>query len=306
LLVFFGIGWALSTQQSWLEHLVGRERFDRWYQTYAKTAATLLPGDRDGDGVCDGLELFLGTDPGKASSCPTMSLVPGHCGFQITAQSDPKRPWGDEILGYLLQAGEQREVHDRIVIGGAADVFAFPPSFRLRLTPPPGVSLATADGPFVRGPLIVPVAADGSIDFEIEASTESGNGKGFLRNLSMANVATGAILFSTPIRLIRAEENAVVAMAKEVHPDNPSYAQSGVSEPEKIRVLRLQWTAPRNSHSVLIEVARDIPEAKWCQVCIDSPHATSRLLPQRRVADQFNDYPGPLKFRIVPFRLLLP
>ena len=306
LLLFLGFGWLVSKQPPWLESLVGRERFYRWYQTYAKTAATFLPGDRDGDGVCDGLELFLGTDPGNPLSCPAMVLAPGHCGLQISTYSDPKRTWGDEILGYLLQAGERREVHDRIVVSGAADVFAFPPGFRLRLTPPPGVSLAAAGGSFVTGPIIVPVASDGSIDFEIEASTKSANGKGSLGNLSMVNAATGAILFSTPIRLIRAEQDAVVASVEEVHQDDPLYARSGVGEPEKMRALRLQWAAPGGSHSVLIEVARDVPDAKWYQVCVDSPRATSRFLPQRRVADRLNGYTGPLKFRIVPFRLLLP
>jgi hypothetical protein len=43
LLAFFGIGWSVSRRQPWLEYRVGRERFWRWYQSYATTAARFFP-----------------------------------------------------------------------------------------------------------------------------------------------------------------------------------------------------------------------------------------------------------------------
>ena len=310
LLLYVGFGWLVSRKQPWLERLAGRERFYRWYQSYAKTAATLLPGDRDGDGVCDGLELFLGTDPGNASSCPRMYLILDHGGFEIFPRAEMKElPLPNELVsfdGSLLRPGERREVHSQIIIGGAVDVATFPSSFRLRLTPPAGIALATVGGPFVTGPLVVPVARDGSIDFEIQASTESRSGKRYPGNISMANAATGTILFSTPIQ-IGGTEGALAATVDEVRKENPLYAQFSFREPEKMRFLRLQWTTiSPGTPWILVEAARDTPDAKWYPIYLCSGRQTSCLLAQRRVANRFNDYTGPLRFRIVPFPLSAP
>src|SRR4051812_984610 len=53
---YIGLGWAVWTDQIWLSALVGGDRFSRLHTTYGNVMATLLPGDRDRDGVCDGAE----------------------------------------------------------------------------------------------------------------------------------------------------------------------------------------------------------------------------------------------------------
>src|SRR5947199_4318 len=60
---YVGLGWAVWTDQIWLSALVGEDRFNRLHTTYGNVMATLLPGDQDRDGVCDGAELFLHTSP---------------------------------------------------------------------------------------------------------------------------------------------------------------------------------------------------------------------------------------------------
>lgn len=64
---FVGLGWMVQQQQAtgtdygrWVNLITHNHRLWEWY---ARTCAGLLPGDADGDGMSDGLELFLGTDP---------------------------------------------------------------------------------------------------------------------------------------------------------------------------------------------------------------------------------------------------
>jgi hypothetical protein len=205
-------------------------------------------------------------------------------------ENDLPTPAGTKpVRGYLLQPGERREIHDRIMVYQEGGLLIFAQGFRLRLTPPPGISLATVGGPFVTGPIVVPVASDGSIDFEIRASAESANAKPLTGDISMANAATGAHLFLMPVRLIWAED-ALVATVDEV----------GHS---RVGNLRLHWaTILPGPQLALIEAARDTPDAKWYQIGTCPPDRTSCFLFHWRVTNFVDDYTGPLKFRIVPFR----
>src|SRR5947207_8702537 len=71
---YIGLGWAVWSGQGWLLRAVGSHKYQRLYRSYENVAVGLFPGDRDGDGACDGLEYFRGTDANSASNHPSFHL----------------------------------------------------------------------------------------------------------------------------------------------------------------------------------------------------------------------------------------
>ena len=73
LFAFVGFGWVVWRHWNWLEKVMDGDRENRIWEWYGHAAAGLAPWDSDGDGYCDGLELFLETDPQKSASRPAVN-----------------------------------------------------------------------------------------------------------------------------------------------------------------------------------------------------------------------------------------
>ncbi len=67
--VFAGLGWMVARKPANVISVIGLDKERRLWSWYLVFMANLLSGDRDGDLVCDGAELFCGTDPNSAVSC---------------------------------------------------------------------------------------------------------------------------------------------------------------------------------------------------------------------------------------------
>ncbi|HEY3901510.1 MAG TPA: thrombospondin type 3 repeat-containing protein [Chthoniobacter sp.] len=165
LLAFVGFGWAIQTNQYWLYSLLGDARIKRFYAGYAHTAEGLLPEDHDGDGVSDGVELWLGTNPLNSSLHPHFLV---DCG---TANSSP--PWTNfaKPRPCLLDLRPT----ERAALRGIVEIvdipndvgYRFPRTFQLRITPPKHVQIAQPGGELSTGPIVVPVTVDGSFMFDL-------------------------------------------------------------------------------------------------------------------------------------------
>jgi hypothetical protein len=101
------------------------------YAAYAQALGWLRPGDRDGDGVRDGCEIFCQTDPKDPYDHPRIILYqfPGFQAFDPASVSDTsydERLKGDpgELGDVLLQPGERRHMQFQLSVLGIATPFA--------------------------------------------------------------------------------------------------------------------------------------------------------------------------------------
>lgn len=73
--VFVGFGWVVSRHWEWSQKIIGRDRNVQLYKWYARAAAGLISWDSDGDGYCDGIEVYFESDPrNPRNHPPTMAI----------------------------------------------------------------------------------------------------------------------------------------------------------------------------------------------------------------------------------------
>lgn len=301
-LVYIVLGWAVWSDQPWLHRALGHSGFWRLHTAYARAAAALLPSDRDGDGVCDGLELFFHTDPRNALDHPSIFLRLEHGGIDASVS-------GDTFAGGLstrdvlfTRPGQRLAVHGYICAGDVAGLV--PRHFQVQITPPSFATAAPPGGVPAAGPLTVNVAADGAVTFDLLAApdvttTEEGSPK----YLTITNAATSENLSSLQVRRIFAAGEPIPLSTSPV-PVQP-HVDDGLGfwlPPAKSVQLQMPFVfAPQvRGETYVVEAARDQPGAEWFPIgSYRWPPVVARqsLNPNAR-----NAYTGPLKFRVVPTR----
>src|SRR5436853_5461125 len=66
--VYLGLGWAVRSRQDWLLRILSERRVDALDLSYRRAVSALLDRDSDGDGFCDGMEWYSGSDPKNPQS----------------------------------------------------------------------------------------------------------------------------------------------------------------------------------------------------------------------------------------------
>jgi hypothetical protein len=82
---YIGLGWAVWSDQPWAYWILGYTRFERVHDAYQHAMENFFSGDRDGDGVRDGQELWERSDPLNPKQ---------HAGLVIEWDTDGFRAWG--------------------------------------------------------------------------------------------------------------------------------------------------------------------------------------------------------------------
>lgn len=270
--VFTGLGWIVARDFRRVCGVIGVARGFRLSNFYLGIMATLMAGDRDADGVCDGVELLLGTDPRNSMSCPEFNFM--------WVSPDPKVAYcGERVAARCLQVTELGDV--RWPRGFRALVSANEPI----LLPKDGA------GPPTKGPLVVPVNESGEVKFDIMAESSFGDVR-----VEFGNAANNQGLKYEVARFPGWRAPPITASIN----GGPSVAVP-LSLPIFDDGLRnIQWGAPVGwSSGYVIEAAREAGNGIWQPVHEVRPTET-RWKFANDPWNYFDDYTGPLKFRVVP------
>lgn len=157
IVVFFSLSWAVTRHRDWLERAVGGRMTEHLWRVCRDLAQRALPGDSDGDDVCDGLELFYQTDPRNPLSHPDVSVEPDHpmVGDCI---------WRKEVI---LFCGERTRVRWVEIVEGQR--VRFTRKNVMLSADEPALLTAGGTGKPTKGPLQVAVSPDGSVEFDLGA-----------------------------------------------------------------------------------------------------------------------------------------
>lgn len=150
--LFVGLGWVVWAHMDWVRKIVGQEKAFRLSDWYMARMMDVLPGDRDGDGACDGAEVFWNSDPQNPWNTPlfhpyciSRPSIIGYCGERLTTR------WGHDLINGLQP---------------------WPRGFRAVVTADePVLLLKDAVGPPTKGPLVVTANARGEVEFDMLAES---------------------------------------------------------------------------------------------------------------------------------------
>jgi hypothetical protein len=301
--VYAGLGWLVLTQPDWFKLRIGSERLVRLWEAYAHTAAKLLPQDSDGDGICDGFEIFDRTDPKQPLSHRPLifsAYVHTFSGFDFEAST------GKSVrFDLVLQPGVRRTLTADVTYGGGEmpiDPEHFPPSLRLRIVPPQGVAVAPLGGDLVKNNLEVSVAQDGSVAFDVEVAADDPGDWTVTREMTILNAATGEELrvdaaAYSGVRVTVVKALPAMPVTIELPPGEKDFSYVSIRrEIDDQCMMPLRWEAPpANADHVLLEGARDEPDAMWCPIRI-YPREVNKC----GLLISPATFPGMLKFRAVP------
>ena len=274
--VFAGLGWMVARDYGWVRDALGVGTADHLRHSYLVFMMNLMPGDMDGDGVCDGAELFLGTDPRNPTSyppfiadCVSRPTIIAYCGERISTR------WAQ----ITIERGNGRWPRGfRAVVSSDEPV----------LLPKDGTELPT------KGPLIVPVNERGEVEFDILAEHPF-----WQAHVDFGNAANNTSIGPVPARFpgwrtppIPASINGgrpVAAIHRDAHTEWFTYKEGA-----------LEWVAPADwMGDYVIEAAREEDAGSWLPV-----RAMKSINSQWNFGSDpwrfFPGYTGPLKFRVVP------
>ena len=294
---YIGIGWAVWSRQPWLVHALGTTRFHHWTIAYANATAGLFPGDKDGDGVCDGLEYFYRTDSQSAASRPAVDVLREETGFAAAPSVDFQSTDVGIFLHHklLIQPGERLHVRRQLVVAAARH--PFPNRFQLRIIPPPSTLLSLPGETLDTGPLSVAVAIDGTFAFDLEIPSNDLLDPRTERSVAITNSASGRIVSTLSVKCIW-KGPALIPTIKTWSPGTGS-SSSATPSPKQIRMLDLSWPPATEAEAMLIEAARNQPGAEWRPIHIYPRDTTSAVIAQD-LDNALFPYAGPLQFRVVP------
>jgi hypothetical protein len=293
--LYIGLGWAIWTGRSWPKTLFGEYRCARLFSAYAQVMGSVFSGDRDGDGIRDGCEIFFGTDPTSPYDMPRTDLdylEYNHADFvAFDLGVIENRPFSDIPLGadpgdmgdVLLQPGERRRIHARIVMDGVLTPFAS--GSRVRLNPQPFTLVASPGGTPSSDSLLIPVETDGSISFDLcmplqaTAVPKARNSVEVYAPVPIADKMVGYLRFRCA--WLRQPLSPIVKLT------------SG----EPWSGAHLEWPPViPPTEALMVEAARDEPGAEWFPIYVYPPTDTSCLIfynLDKRTSVS-------LKFRVVP------
>lgn len=294
--VFVALGWAVG-QTLYVARAIGRERAARLEVWYAHAAEAMIPWDTDGDGIRDGLEIFVGSDARNPRRHPQIGFYARptlfYCGERTPLRCGrfgyPEQwLWPRGFAVTITATSTLVDPNDR----NSAVLFSNPGEFGV-----PVLLAKGATGPATAGPLTVRVPRDGYLEFDILGGQIFDD-----VSLNFTNVRTGerfsqAILISvvgwrgTPItpHLVKGSRRL-------------EYPLISNKEEDRFAVDTFAWAASQEPvRRYVVEAARDEPGAEWRVIDLMHGQMTKSELGDRRDSD-FPGYSGPLKFRIVPTR----
>jgi hypothetical protein len=299
--VVVGLGLAVRSINPWLEHFIGAGRMRHLEVAYLKLAVALFPGDRDGDGVPDGVEFFQETDPRNAQDHLPMTF------FLLREFGvGPMDRHGVPVGHYDVSPGigERLPVRAAILVGSGLTRMAS--DYRLRLVPPEGVRLGLPGGVLEAKELVVAVSREGFVALDLDLQTPT-HGFDDL-NLHVENAKSGERIADlrvygfraeTPIAAsaedlgrLKLEEGALVGVAPKTY-DGPAQ-------------FRVRWPklAPP-ADEALVEMAVDAENAEWHPIMV-CPPGTTELFIERTYGDRDDYFLGKwgpfdqrLKYRVV-------
>ena len=281
--VFAGLGWMIARHDEWVVKNLGGERTKRVWNWYLGFMANLLPGDQDGDGVCDGAELFRGYDPRNPNDSPQ---------FDALCLSRP------EIIAYC---GER--LSTRWMQGLGVEGVRWPRGFRavVRATEPVLLSKHDA-GPPTRGPLLVPVNERGEVEFDVLAERAFWHMGVVVGRGTDANVQYPR---QVPARFPGWRIPQPLPVSIDGGPPDTAFHRGVKWKGSKDVGHTMRWVVPAGwTGDYVIEAAREEDNGNWQPVLTATETETEAKF-GRGIYDRdpwrfFSGYTGPLKFRVVP------
>jgi hypothetical protein len=309
LLGFVGLGWAVWKRPDWLFTVIGEKRVLQLRPVYMKTAAALWPNDRDGDGFCDGLELFLEYDPQNPKDHPPFDL---RCERdRIDANGIGKSSTGFSAHNtLLLQPGEKITV--RMLFDMPPDRPDFAAGFQLHISPSSHLLLAKPSGRLSSQGLLLPCPKERILAFDLVIAPGTAPAPGAQpvvlgemtvppveEEVSITNPITGELLGTLSVWCIW--KLPPVTPKLDFIPLQAALAAPGQTN---ARYIQLNWPAPTTpADALVIEVQRDPGGTEWFPMHISPPNVTEAWMCQF-LGEGY--YFGLLKFRVVPIRYFPP
>jgi hypothetical protein len=290
LLAYVGLGCVLWYRPLWCRKLLGTARMDRLEGSYARALGTIISKDSDGDGLTDGWKFYSHFDqpriPGLANWLAITPESPGIFPAQFQVQGrdifyDDPAPDAP-----LLEPGERRRVHARLGFFASRPVFVR--GMYITLEPSASTRTILQGGFPAEGPLRVPVAADGLMEFDMEISpaADANNPEAFW-TLEAVNGISKDVLGEFRFRIGR--RRPPLPCKVKIQPG---------SFRERSPCAFLSWQPDPAVWMHIVEATRDPDEKVWFTVGLCRQNKAARV---EFDYDHFDPrYQGPLQFRVVP------
>lgn len=299
-----GLGWGIQCHRSKLDHVLSPYVSQRLFDGYLNALAGLLPRDSDGDGVCDGIELWEGTNPNNRHDFQTFSVLleDRHDGFSWSA------PWrwkiGSPATGldgesiYYLSPGERRRIRGWVEIAGRRR--SVPSALHLFVSGGDAALVALPGGKASPQIVQIPVVPDGSFEFDIEVAKEipEGGKDEFVQILHPADFDQFAGL---RIHYIQPALPALTPQVAEISPASIPTSWFDLIDLIDAHVFHLKWAPPSvPCDGYFVEAKTAGPDAKWFTVASPGRDTECAIL-QSSTTHDGTPIRRPLQFRIVPF-----
>jgi len=278
--------------------VISQERCNRLYESYERAMVAAFPGDQDGDGACDGLEMYLGYNPRNAEEHPTLHFTPPVSKLAIDMRY-LDRPGSAPLRTHFLDAGRRHQISGRVEL--LQRPYPLAAGFQLRVKAGaywrlalPGKTLAARD-------LIVPVARDGTIVFDVQPANQANMGDGWEMEINVGLPATRGDVFG--IEACRYWSMPPLRPVVESLAPVERFNDDTNSEVLRFRVYRLRWDAvPASAEEVLVEASMPGGEPRWAAVGTYPQGTTTCDLAEIVYPIVHPLPPGapPLEFRVTP------
>ena len=272
--VFAGLGWMVARDFSRLSGAIGGERALRLWHWYFAFTVNLLPGDRDGDGVCDGAELFLNSDPnnpkndpGFEALCLAHPAITAYCGERLTTR------WAEKMRNESVR---------------------WPRGFRAVVSANQPVLLPKGGaGPPTKGPLIVPVNERGEVEFDILAERVFWNVHVDVRSAANHRYLGPVRAFFPGWRL------PPLPTSIDAGPAYAAFRREVNWQKREGAAYDMRWVFADWNGDYVLEAAHGVGDGGW-QPVLAVESKLKDVWFSSGFWDFFPGYRGPLKFRVVP------
>jgi hypothetical protein len=279
--------------RSWVEKILVDVRCYYLRLAYARALGGAFPHDSDGDGFPDSFESYLGMSATNASDHPRTNLVTRD--WVAVPLADGQNTGSSDVLpSYILQPGERRRVRGHLCWSGERIVFS--PGMKVRLSMGAGEPLDW--------PEVVPVARDGSFEFDLGAPSKTAERlSDFGGMLSTWIVAEQRVMLivdivqKLPSMPCSVEE---VAMDEDMRFQMNHEMRKGM----KVSAVRLRWPQVEKARVLYIEAmdvgtAGDDRAEEWFPIAVHRPESTTYLLAYYYYGGRRGERVR-LKFRVTP------
>ena len=272
---FAGLGWMVARDFGRVSEVIGGKNARHLWHWYFAFMVNSMSGDRDGDGVCDGAELFLHSDPNNPQSDPGVEeLCLGHptitsyCGERLTTR------WTQKMNNESVR---------------------WPRGFRAIVSANQPVLLPKGGtGPPTKGPLTVAVNERGEVEFDILAERIFSNAYVEFRNAATHRYFGVERAFFPGWRLPPLPASIDGGPAYAAFRREHNWQKRERAEYDMGQVIRDGWNG-----DYVIEAARELGDGGW-QPILAVESKLKDVWFSSGFWDFFPGYTGPLKFRVVP------